>query len=74
MWNQTTIEFQVWDFVIGDKQSLPTRSMVIGVVQTVACSLRGRGGKNLVHCMVLERPKFRFCWLWECFFFFSFHN
>lgn len=41
---------------MGDKQSLPTRPMVISVVQTVACSLRGRGGKNLVHCMVLEGP------------------
>lgn len=46
---------------MGAKQSLPTRPMVTGVVQTVPCSSSGRGGKNLVHCMILERPKFRFC-------------
>lgn len=56
MWNQTTTEFHVWDSVIGDKQSLPTRPMVVGVAQTVKCFLRGTGGKNLVHCMVLEGP------------------
>lgn len=50
----------MWDSVIGDKQSLPTRSMVIGVTQTVKCSLRGRGDKNLVHCMVLEGPSYKY--------------